>query len=527
MVNPYLWTTILLAVLALFTPAPFNFVLLILAPLPIAVWYFIEFLRRKGITAVVDEDLLFLCTHMYAVSTGKPPHEKVFMLSGISGQGYGKYSETLNRIASVAKRWGYGFVMATRIQAKSVANTIFKDFLNRLAEAINVGEDLETFLQIEQNTMLTTYEADYARVLESLKLLLGIYTATISSAVFIVVNLALITFFLGNVTVLIMSFIATVSAIAVLVFLIKKALPKQSLVHNLKINLPERRMYNYALLVSVLLAGFMGLWSLTRFGQPAYFLIAFGMFLFIPGLIGRRIENKVKNVESFFIVFIRSLGLTFSTLRNYAQSIRSLLVTDLGLLTRYLKRLYSRLRNGIDTKIAMLYFVGESGSETMRRGMDIFYDAIEAGGDPVKVGECLSMTIQRVINLRKQREQVARAFQGVVYILTILVVALAEFVFTLIILLQHVFAAAGGAQIQILPFAYVEPAVITAVKIGLVFTITILNAFALQFARGGFTGSAWLHAAILLMLSGITMLVSSIFSQTIFSTLQIPQLTAP
>uniref|UniRef100_A0A7C4BB91 Uncharacterized protein n=1 Tax=Ignisphaera aggregans TaxID=334771 RepID=A0A7C4BB91_9CREN len=501
--------------------------LLIIAPLPVVVWYVIEVLRRKGITAVIDEDLLYLCTHMYAVSTGKPPHERIFSLSGVSGLGYGFYSEFLNRLASVAKRWGYGFVVATRIQAKRVTNTLFRDFLNRLAEAINVGEDLETFLHMEQNTMLTTYEADYARILESLKLLLGIYTASISSAIFIDVNVVLISFFLGSIQVILVSFIATVIALALLVLLIKKSLPKQNLVHDLKINMPERRLYNYALVVSVLLAGVTGLWALVRFGEPAYFLVTFGMFLFIPGLIGRRIENKVKNVENFFIVFIRSLGLTFSTLRNYAQSIRSLLVTDLGLLTRHLKRLYSRLRNGIDTRIAMLYFVGESGSETVRRGMDIFYDAIEAGGDPVKVGECLSTTIQRVINLRKQREQVARAFQGVVYILTILIVALAEFVFTLVILLQQVFATAGGAQIQILPFVYIEPVIITSLKIGLVFTVTILNAFALQFARGGFTGSAWLHAAILLVLSGGTIIVSSMFSKMIFTTLELSQITAP
>lgn len=501
--------------------------LLIIAPLPVVIWYAIEVLRRKGVTAVVDEDLLYLCTHMYAVSTGKPPHERIFSLSGVSGRGYGFYSEFLNRLASIAKRWGYGFVVATRIQAQRITNTLFRDFLNRLAEAINVGEDLETFLHMEQNTMLTTYEADYARVLESLKLLLGIYTASISSAIFIDVNVVLISFFLGGTQVILVSFIATVIALALLVLLIKKSLPKQNLVHDLKINMPERRLYNYALVISVLLAGVTGLWALVRFGEPAYFLVTFGMFLFIPGLIGRRIENKVKNVENFFIVFIRSLGLAFSTLRNYAQSIRSLLVTDLGLLTRYLKRLYSRLRNGIDTRIAMLYFVGESGSETVRRGMDIFYDAIEAGGDPVKVGECLSTTIQRVINLRKQREQVARAFQGVVYILTILIVALAEFVFTLVILLQHVFATAGGTQIQILPFVYVEPVIITSLKIGLVFTVTILNAFALQFARGGFTGSAWLHAAILLVLSGGTIIVSSMFSKMIFTTLELSQITAP
>ncbi|MEL9940833.1 MAG: type II secretion system F family protein [Ignisphaera sp.] len=494
------------------------------SPLPLVIGFVIDFLRRRGITAVIDEDMLYLATHMYAVSTGKPPHERIFSLGSVSGKGYGKYTQVLNRIASLGRRWGYGFVIATKLQAKEVENVLFADFLNRLAEAINVGEDLETFLHIEHNTMLVSYEADYARVLEALKLLLGIYTASISSAIFIVINMVLLSFFFGGINMVITSFIGTMVALAALVVLIRRSLPRQAIVHDLKINMPEIRLYIYSLATSIAAASLVGFYTLVRFGQPAYFLVAYGLFLLIPGLIGRRIENKVKNIESFFTVFIRSLGLTYSTLRNYAQSVRSILASDLGLLTRHLRKLYARLRNGIDTRVAFLYFVGETGSETVRRGIDIFYDAIEAGGDPVKVGEALSTTIQRILNLRKQREQVARAFQGVVYILTILIVALAEFVFTLTLILQQVFAVAGGS-VQIIPFTYIEPAIITAIKIGLVFTITILNAFALQFARGGYTGAAWLHASILLILSGATMVISSMFSQMLYQMIQLPQIT--
>jgi len=488
------------------------------------VGYIIDLLRRRGVTAVIDEDMLYVVTHMYSVSTGRPPHERLFGLSNISGKGYGIYSSILNRIANLAKRWGYGFVVATRIQARETGNTLFRDFLNRLAEAINVGEDLETFLQMEQETMLVNYEADYTRVLEALKLLLGIYTAAMSSAIFIDINVVMLSFFFGGIEIVFVSFIATVAALALLVLLIRKSLPRQNIVHDLRINMAERRLYLYTLLASVSMASVLGIYIFMMFKETSYFLITFGLLLFIPGIVGRRIENKVKNIENFFTVFIRSMGLAYTTLRNYAQTIRSILGTELGGLTKHLRRLYSRLRNGIDTRIAMLYFVGESGSETLRRGIDIFYDAIEAGGDPAKVGQVLSTTMQRLLNLRKMREQTARAFQGVVYILTILIVALAEFVFTLVIILQQVFVGVGATQLQILPLTYIETEVITFLKLGLIFAITILNAFALQFARGGYTGGAWIHAALLLVLSGATLLVSSMFSQMIFRVLQVGEL---
>ncbi|MCI4436977.1 MAG: type II secretion system F family protein [Ignisphaera sp.] len=515
---------------ALLIPLPLvqRLALLVSAPIPLVVQYSINLIRRRGLEAVVDEDLLYLITHMYAVATGKPPHERLFMLGGVSGKGYGKYTRYLNRISTIAKQWGYGFVRATRIVASKITNTIFRDFLYRLAEAINVGEDLEIFLQMEQSTMLTTYEADYTRVLEALKLVLGIYTASISSAIFINVNLVLIAFLLGNPLLPVIAFVATIGSLIALLLLIKKLLPKQRLVHDLKINMPEIRLYRYTLILSLAIATALSIYTFTLFNEPSYTLTVFGLTMLIPGIIGRRIERKVKEVESFFIIFIRSLGLVFSMIRNYTQAIRSILASELGILTKYLRNLYARLLNGIDPKVAMYYFVGESGSEIVRRGIDIFYDAVEAGGDPVKVGESLSITIQRVINLRKQREQVARAFQGVIYILTLLTVALAEFVFTLVILLQQVFAALGaGAPIQILPTTFISPLLLSLLKLGLVFAITIMNAFALELARGGFIGAAWFHGGILLILSGVTMIVSSMFSKMILATLQIPQVQLP
>jgi archaellum biogenesis protein FlaJ (TadC family) len=501
-------------------------VILALSPTPIAIGLTVEFLKRRGVTSVVDEDLLYLATHMYAVSTGKPPHERIFSLGSISGKGYGRYSQVLNRIANLGKRWGYGFVIATKIQAEEALNTIFRDFLNRLAEAINVGEDLETFLHLEQSTMLVSYEADYARILEALRLLLGIYVASISSAVFIVINMILLSFFLGGLPVVYVSFLATIAAIGLLVLLIKKSIPSQAIVHNLRINMAELRLYKLSLAISTAIACSIGFLLLLTTREPTYFLITFGLFFLIPGIVGRKVENNVKNIESFFVVFIRSLGLTYATLRNYAYSIKSILASDLGLLTKHLRKLYSRLRNGIDTRIAFLYFVGETGSETLRRGMDIFCDAIEAGGDPIKVGETLSITIQRVLNLRKQREQIARAFQGVIYVLTILIVALAEIVFTLTLILQQVFYAVSGTGTQLIQFAYIDPLVIAMIKLALIFIITFLNAFAIQFARGGFAGVAWLYVSVLLILSGVTMMLSSMFSNVIYRMIEIQQLTS-
>jgi archaellum biogenesis protein FlaJ (TadC family) len=128
--------------------------------------------------------------------------------------------------------------------------------------------------------------------------------------------------------------------------------------------------------------------------------------------------------------------------------------------------------------------------------------------------------------LRKQREQTARAFQGVIYVLTILIVALAEIVFTLTLILQQVFYAVSGTGTQLIQIAYIDPLVIAMIKLALIFIITFLNAFAIQFARGGFAGVAWLYVSVLLILSGATMMISSMFSNVIYRMIEIQQLTS-
>lgn len=523
----FLLITIVLVVIALFLPYPYNISLIIVAPLPITIWYIIRMLRMKGITSVVDEDILYLVTHMYCVSTGRPPHEKLFNLHNVSGRSYKEHSIVLSKIHNLAKKWGYGFVNAVKHQAKTVHNVVFKDFLLRLSEAINVGEDLELFLQIEQDTLTTAYEADYSRVLEAIKILLGIYTAAMSSSIFININLILLSMlFLGSIQLVVTSFIASIAMLGLLVLLIRKSLPRQDVVHNMSINLRERRTYKYALMLFTFLGTILSIYVYILFRKEYYIFITMGLCLLIPGIIGRKIENKVKEIENFFTVFIRSLGLAYTSLRNYVLSLRSILRTEFGELTKPVQRFYVRLRNGVDRKIAVYYFIGETGSETVRRGMDIFYDAVESGGDSAKIGQTLSILIQRLINLRKQREQIARAFQGTMYVLHVLMVVLTEFVFTLVILLHELMQVMAGTPYQILPVAPLSLEILAVIKIGLTLIITPLNAFAIQFARGGFIGAAWLHASILLILSGAALLISSTFSQALFSVLRVEDIIA-
>jgi flagellar protein FlaJ len=493
--------------------------------------------RRRGIAARLSKlgrsqeagvnlDYLYMVTHMFAVATGRPGVERLFQLGGVTGTGYGYYTEVLARIASLARKWGYGFATAIKLEARKVKDLVFRDFLTRLSEAIKMGEALDTFLETEHHAALASYEANYDRNLETVKVLMAIYTAAMSSTLFVNVNMVLISvLFFGNPQMVMVSFLATMAVLFTVAYLVYRLLPRDRSLHNLPVNMPERRRFLYTLTISILVGGAAGALASLVLRDPTYTLIALALAVLPAGIYGKRIEDKVKNMESFFTVFIRALGFAYQNTRNFSVALRSVLRSEFGSLERPLKRLYARLVNGIDKRLAWYYFVGETGSESIRRTVDVFFDAVDAGGEGGRIGVTLSNMLSKLIELRKRREQLARTFAATTYILHILVVAIAEFMISLVLVLQDVLYQVSSSLPTVgLMISPLDPNLLVALKIGLVFMLTLSNAFVTKASSGGYVGAAWLSFSVLLLVSGSTMLVMSRLADRLLAMLNVEEL---
>ena len=199
----------------------------------------------------VDEDLIYLVTHMYAISTGKPPNKRLFMPDTWAG-GYDAYDVVLKRIAVLAVDWGYGFARAIRIVARDLKNKVFRDFLLRLGELLGIGEDPSKFLDIERRALLTEFQAHYSRILEASKMLLGIYTSSVSSAIFILITFMIYVFlFPISPKLMILVYIAILMSLTVLLYILYKVLPRDRVTHNLKAKIPEKMKYRVLLLIGL------------------------------------------------------------------------------------------------------------------------------------------------------------------------------------------------------------------------------------------------------------------------------------
>ena len=506
-------------ILAFILPDPAKPIPIIVAVIISLLKYLLPAIRKRTTTYEVDDTLVYLITHMYAVSTGKPPRKRLFELQTIAG-GYGEYDAILKRIATLAVEWSYGFGKAIRIVVRNVRNKVFRDFLMRLGELLNIGEDPERFLDVERRALLTEFQAHYGRLIEATKLLLGVYTSGVSSAIFMAITVLIFSLmFASSPDIVIVVYMGIISALATLVYVLYRVLPRDRVTHTLEITPPERRRYRIILLIGFIASVSLGLFTYFTFNEPSLAMALGAMPIVIPGLYARRIEKKIKEIESFFPIFIRSFGLTYATVPHVPKALTSILRSEYGTLTRYLQRLLARLTVGIDPKIAWYRFIGETWSEVIRRNINVLYDAIDAGGDLASVGTVLSETTFRILNVRKQRAQVSKAFESTIYIIHTLLSAILSFILSLLEIFYVLLSTIQQAQGQlptVLPFQpFPTDTAMIATSI-FVLTIAVINAFAIKVAQGGMYETVWVPLGILLAISGIVMFGIKIMSNALF-----------
>ncbi len=478
--------------------------------------------KRKllGIGYEVNEDLIYLITHMYAVSTGRPPHRRLFMLDTWAGS-YGGYDKILRRIAVLAVDWGYGFAKAIRIVAKELGNKVFRDFLLRLSELLAIGEEPIRFLDIERRALITEYQAHYVRILEASKLLLGVYTSGVSSAIFIVITFMIFIFLFSIPSpMIILVYLAIAISLSTLAYILYKVLPRDRVTHNLKgVRIPEKIRYRVLLLIGLSLSIVTGVITYKLIGDPYLAISTAAVPLIIPGFYAKRVEKKIREIESFFSIFIRSFGLTYSMIPHTATALASTLRSSYGPLTIYLKRLLARINAGIEPKIAWYHFIGETWSEMVRRNINILYDSISTGADLARVGTVLSETTFKLLDIRKQRVQVSKAFESTIYVIHTLFSAILSFVLSLLTIFNNIISKLQSISSEIaavLPFKPTALDVALGITPIFVIVLSILNALVIKIAQGGMYETVLVPLAILLAISGIVIWCVSMFSTSIF-----------
>lgn len=334
---------------------------------------------------------------------------------------YREISDSMKKIVYLAVDWKLGFSDASRRIARSAPSVIYADFLDRLASALDFGEELEVFFMQEQDSVLMDYETVYKASLQTISMIQDVFVSITISVAFALASSLLLPLLLGIsiFTVIKWCMYGIVVIDILLVVMVRATIPYDPLNHNLpakycsKENVVINWLFFAAIVISVLLSAVF--LSTTHLPFLASFSLA-SIPLALVGIYGMKMDQDVFRKDRVFPTFIRAIGGSlFARGGTMLGSLQGLRIHRFGYIDSMVENLYRRLRLGCDKFESWIYFIGESNSHLIKQFTHIFIESIYFGGNPQKIADIISKNFQRVLSLRKLKHQIVQGMRGAMY----------------------------------------------------------------------------------------------------------------
>lgn len=442
--------------------------------------------RRKN---QINHAVPFFMTHLGVLATSNLPRPEIFRILGERKE-YGALAAEMRKIHSLTVHWNMALPQACRFVSLTTPSQILGDFLDRLAQALETGQDLESFLRNEQHVVMKEFATVYETSMYQVESLKDMYTSLIMSGVFFAI-FAIITPIITQTssTQLLVAVVCLFAFIEfVLLFLLRARVPDDKLWHNLPIGSPERER-----ILQLVGAGLIGSFALVAVLVALdIFPVAITIAMSVTPMAGagfyaHSAEARIRRREDNYGAFIRSVGSAAEarggSLREVLKKVRT---HNFGPLTLVVQNLFSRLTWRLHDVLAWRHFSAESGSKLVSRFNEMFVEGIRAGGKPGVVGSLISENILRILNLRRARYSAAGTFRGLLIGLT------ASMSFTLFIGLG-ILQVLGGL-FKDAPSSDVNPVnvevgantdLVRALLIGVVLVHALVAAFMIKTVDGG------------------------------------------
>ncbi|HUL62816.1 MAG TPA: archaellar assembly protein FlaJ [Methanocella sp.] len=482
----------------------------------------------------IDIDLLYTVTYMNTIATGDIARDEIFRR--VSERDDFVCSKYFKQVYILAKNWNYEYSQACAIVARRVANKRLKDLLMRLANAMSSGEPEAKFLDGEWITMMSIHKNEYERALESLKRWTDAYIALLVSMAFVSVTmlLSVILYNLGDPFTMLMATVFLTGMVgAICVFIINAEAPKEYKTHGLKFRSIEQKQV--ADMQRVLLPGVFAVSALLLIMGVAagIIMIVAGLLIAPIGFIGMIDDKNIDVRDRDFSQFTKMLGAICGGMGiTVKEGIKKVDQKSIGTLDVLVKRLYTQLVMGIEPRLCWEKFVGFSGSELINKFSYVFLDAVELGGDPVKIGKMVNTTSLEIVLLRMKRHLTASSFTTLVIPLHIAMTSLIIFIIEIMIIFSTMItklyssmdtfdtSGTGGVSAASLGFNLfqnVNVDLLAQYSFLMVLVLTVFNSLAAWVTVGGDKYKIFYYGAIMLVMSGVALIVVPVVVQAIFS----------
>ncbi|GIU70575.1 MAG: flagellar assembly protein FlaJ [Candidatus Nitrosocaldaceae archaeon] len=456
----------------------------------------------------INKKLLYFITFLYAISTGEVAPIELFDIARRIKYSY--YSRIMNEIYSLGIGWKYGMANACEIVANKLKS---KDLLTsqlsmKFAQILRLGDSISFFLKHEFTVMLKLYTAEYDRHVESMKMLMGIYSAIASTAIFMISASMLMIMISGesNSSTLILVSFTVILGLGSFVYIMYKIFPRDELLDESGGITKKYKILFYV--CSVASIAISSILILTNIIDRLLALAIGSIPLICLGFYARRLENHILSMNIWYPTFIRQFGEVYATIGSVGGALRSTLKNDFGPLNKQLHAMLNRIENRVTLEESFELFSKESGNAIITAGNEVVATAITKGSDMTIVGNIISEVTITLNELYNKRIQVAKVFESTLFIMHILSLAVLSFMNSLILLFSNIFDVNTQEIIQL---GLIDPELMNSIIPIVVLALSIINGLATKIARGGLYKTAWFNIGMFILIGSIVVYTADIF----------------
>ena len=421
---------------------------------------------------------------------------------------YGEISFEFRKVYNLAINWRLGYSAAARVVAGITPSPLFARFLHRLSNTIEYGEDLGAYLLAEQGTLMADIEIGYQESIYFISTLAELFEALLTSFAFMTIFIVLLPLFIKvNLSELLLWLLLGLVVVDVFFIIFGRAvLPRDRLLHNMPEQSPEQDKLFLLLpasVIAVVAAGGLAYFLLPKATLTLQLAIAMTPLL-VTGWMAHQIEERIKNRETSFQSFIRSLGETAENHRGSFEPLLGKMKTyKYEDLTEILDRLHRRVQITGNIFTSWKFFSIESSSRYIYKFGSMFLEAIYSGSGPNQVGTIISQNLNRLLQVRKLRDKTAGGSVGEVYG-AFVGIAMSMFITSgLAFFLSSIFSGFDLSSASQLPaftfmnFAALDVGQVKFFMVAMVFLHAIFSAIFIKVLDGGPIQSGFFHMAIL------------------------------
>ena len=453
-----------------------------------------------------DEKFVYFVAFLYCVSTGEVGG--IDLIRTARETNYGKYTAAFREVYQLGIGWGYGVSKSLEMIADKVStdkSDQLKQILMKLAQVIRLGDSLKSFLGEEIKSTLVSYSIVYERKLENQKLFLEMFYTLMSTAAFMIAANSIMSMLMGQENseqILLMSFIGVAASMSAFVFMMYIMFPRDKLGYA-----SADEDLKFRIKVYMTLGAGAGIGIVLVITQIVPTVLAVGIAgapLIYPGLLARKMEQKVRQLNEWYPQFIRHFGEIYATVGSVGGALEAVLRSDFGPLQENIQRFKNRIKHRIEQKVAFELMSRDTGSEIIANGNEVISNAMDKGGNLNIAGNQVSEITVKINELRAKRAQTAKTFETIIIVLHALTLA----VFGLMNKLTGIFyelvstVDVSNDTLQLTP---IDPQFMAMMMPAMIIMVSAISAMALKVAQGGLYKTVFYHVGLLIIIGSVVM----------------------